>query len=112
MFVVFADEFEEFVDLGRSTYLALEQAFAQVCCRAGFNYHFEQEPEGWRLVLTDGERPECSPDPITTDFAKSADAKHDLMRQAVDGRLKGFIALPLRDFEQQRAQAMKALAAE
>jgi hypothetical protein len=112
MFVVFADEFEEFVDLGRNTYPTLEQAFAQVCCRGGFNYHFALEPEGWRLVLIDGERPECSPDPIMTDFAKPADAKRDLMRQAVDGRLKGHLALPLKDFEQQRTQAMKALAAE
>lgn len=112
MFVVFADELEELVDLRRSTYPTLEQAFAQVCCRGGFNYYFELEPEGWRLVLTDGERPECSPDPITTDFAKPSDAKRDLMRQAVDGRLKGFIALPLKDFEQQRTQAIKALAAE
>ena len=53
MYVVFAEEFEEFVDLSRNTYPTLEQAFAQVCCRAGCNYHFEQEQSGWRLVLTD-----------------------------------------------------------
>lgn len=87
---------------------SLEQAFAQVCCRAGFTYHFEQEQDGWRLVLTDGERPECSPDPIRSTYIKRADAHRDLMSQAVDGRLKGIAAVPLSDLRQRRDQLLPA----
>lgn len=87
---------------------SLEHAFAQVCCRAGFTYHFEQEQDGWRLVLTDGERPECSPEPIRTTYIKRADAYRDLMGQAVDGRLKGIAAVPLAAFRENRERRFHA----
>jgi hypothetical protein len=87
---------------------SLEQAFAQVCCRAGFSYHFEQEQDGWRLVLTDGERPECSPEPIRSTYIKRADAHRDLMQQAVDGRLKGIAAVPFAAFRDRRDQLLHA----
>lgn len=58
------------------------------------SYAFEpQEQEGWRLVLTDVERPDRSPQPIHTDYKRPRDAKHDLIAQAVNGRLRGHVAI-------------------
>jgi len=100
MYVVFAEELEDVGDVRKHTVETLEQAFAQIVCRCGYNYHFEPRPEeGWQLVLTDGERPDCSPEPILSDYKKPDDAKHDLLAQAVDGRLRGHTAVHLRDFE-------------
>jgi hypothetical protein len=99
VYVVFSDELAELVDVPRNSYRTIEQAFAQICLRAGCSYHFEQEQDGWRLVLTDGERPECSPDPLFSTYIKAADAKRDLMQQAVALGVKGHIALALREFE-------------
>jgi len=48
---------------------------------------------GMQLTLIDVERPERSPDPIHSTCIKPRDAQYDLMRQAVDGRLKGHVAL-------------------
>lgn len=102
MWVLVAEQDNE-IAVGSETGLPLQQAFAQICCLAGCGYHFEQEQEGWRLVLTDGERPECSPEPIVSTYIKRADAMRDLMSQAVDGRLKGYVAIPLEMVRQQRA---------
>ena len=90
MYAVVTEEWEE---IGRAA--NLDQAFAQLCCHAGVTYQFEQHENSWRLVLTDGERPECSPEPITSTYVKRADAYRDLIEQAVDGRLKGIAAVPL-----------------
>jgi len=95
MFVVVPGEIDDFTDYARRAVPRLETAFAQVCCRAGLVYHFEQADAGWLLVLTDGERPECSPEPIRSNYVKRADAQRDLMLQAVDGRLRGWAAVPL-----------------
>ena len=46
-----------------------------------------------RTLLIDVERPERSPDPIHSTCIKPRDAQYDLMSQAVDGRLKGHVAL-------------------
>lgn len=112
MYVVVAEELDEFTDPARNAVRTLEQAFAQVCCRAGLTYYFQQEQDCWLLVLTDGERPECSPEPIKSTFVKRSDAQRDLMTQAVDGRLKGWAAVPLEDLQRQRAQATRLQAAE
>ena len=112
MYVVVTEELDEVSDPVKGAVVTLEQAFAQVCCRAGCHYHFEQEPDGWRLVLVDGERPECSPEPLVSTYIKRADAQRDLMQQAVDGRLKGFAAVPLAELQRQRAQALRRQAAE
>jgi hypothetical protein len=56
-------------------------------------YHFEQEQEGWQLAFKDVERPDRSPDPIHTDYKRPRDAKHDLIAQAVDGRIRGHVAI-------------------
>jgi hypothetical protein len=109
MYVVIAEEFEEFVDPALNTVQTLEQAFAQIVCRCGYAYHFEPGNDCWRLVLTDVESPSHSPDPITSDFKKIADAKHDLMAQAVDGRLKGYIAMLAADFERRKAEVIAAI---
>lgn len=111
MYVVFAGEFEEQVD-SALTAATLEQAFAQIVCRCGYSYHFESVDEGWKLVLTDVERLDCSPDPIVSHFKKREDAKRDLLAQAVDGRLKSYVALPRDLFERRKASAMRALATE
>ena len=99
MYVVFAEEIEDAANSQKQAVPTLEQAFAQIACRCGLSYAFEQEQEGWRLVFTDVERPECSPEPVYTDYRRPRDAQHDLLAQAVDGRLRGHVALSLRDFE-------------
>jgi hypothetical protein len=94
MYVVFVEELDagqEPLHVARN----VEQAFAQIACRCGYSYHFKGEEHGWRLVLIDVERPECSPEPIHSTCIKPRDAQHDLMSQAVDGRLKGHVALEL-----------------
>jgi hypothetical protein len=107
MYVVFAEELEDATDAKRHIVPTLEQAFAQIACRCGFSYHFEQEQEGWRLVFTDVERPDCSPEPVHTDYKRPRDAKHDLIAQAVDGRLKGHVAISLQDFEMRSRTASR-----
>ncbi len=111
MYMVIAEAWDE-LDPAQNAVRTLEQAFAQVCCLAGYGYHLEQEQNGWRLVLSDGERPECSPEPVLSTYVKRADALRDLMRQAVDGRLKSYMAVPLADFERRRAEATQLRAAE
>src|SRR5580693_3928003 len=102
MYVVFAEELEggDFSAKGHVVQ-SLEQAFAKIVCRCGLSYGFEQEQEGW-LVLTDVERPDRSPEPIHTDYKRPRDAKHDLMAQAVDGRIRGHVAISAEDFERAR----------
>ncbi|HEY4942377.1 MAG TPA: hypothetical protein VII56_13195 [Rhizomicrobium sp.] len=112
MYVVVTEDLDEAADLERSAVGTLEQAFAQVCCFAGYGYHFEQEQSGWRLIITDIERPECSPEPIRSTYIKRTDAQRDLMQQAVDGRLKGFAAIRLVEFKRKRAQVNEEHAAE
>jgi hypothetical protein len=105
MYVVFAEELEDATDAKGHVVQALEQAFAQIVCRCGLSYSFEQEAEGWRLVFKDVERPERSPEPVHTDYKRPRDAKHDLIAQAVDGRLRGHVAVRLEDFERQRRRS-------
>ena len=105
MYVVFAEELEDAADVQKHTVPTLEQAFAQIACRCGLSYHFEQEQEGWRLIFTDVERPDCSPEPVHTDYKRPREAKHDLIAQAVDGRLKGHVAICLQDFAKRRRSA-------
>jgi hypothetical protein len=92
MYVVFVEDIEQ---NGEALHTAstLEQAFAQIAFRCGLSYRFESEAEGWKLVLTDVEHPECSPDPIHSTCIKPRDAQHDLMSQAVDGRIRGHVAI-------------------
>ena len=105
MYYVFAEELENAADATGHMVPTLEQAFAQIACRCGLSYHFEHEQEGWRLVFTDVERPERSPEPVHTDYKRPRDAKHDLIAQAVDGRLRGHVAVSLQDFENRRHTA-------
>jgi hypothetical protein len=107
MHVVFAEELEDVTDVRGHTVETLEQAFAQIVCRCGYTYHFEQEDQGWKMVLVDVERPACSPEPIITSYKRPSDAKHDLVAQAVDGRLKGHVAVSLRDFESRQRFAAR-----
>lgn len=71
----------------------LDQAFARICCHCGLSYRFVAEDEGWCLELVDVERPERSPDAIHSSYKKPRDAQHDLMTQAVDGRIRGHVAI-------------------
>jgi len=105
MYVVFAEELTDEQDVSNNTVQNLEQAFARIACRCGYDYHFEPEESGWKLVLTDVERPDCSPEPVVTTYIKPRDAKHDLMAQAVDGRLKGHIAISYDDFMKSRLRS-------
>lgn len=93
MYVVFVEEIDGPLD-PIYTAKTLEQAFAQIACRCGYSYRFEPaDKHGWCLFLTDVERPERSPDAIHSSCIKPRDAQYDLMSQAVDGRLKGHVAL-------------------
>lgn len=107
MYVVFVEEVEEAISGASPLHTArtLEQAFAQIACRCGYSYRFQAEDRGWQLVLTDVERPDRSPDPIHSSCIKPRDAHHDLMSKAVDGRLKGHVAITLEAF--QRARIMR-----
>ena len=102
MYVVFAEELESAADAKSHVVQSLEQAFAKIACRCGLSYAFEQEQEGWRLVFTDVERPECSPEPVHTDYKRPRDANYDLMAQAVDGRIRGHVAISADEFAKAR----------
>jgi hypothetical protein len=94
MYVVFVEEAEDAFEGPLHIAKTLEQAFAQIACRCGYSYRFEPAQEhGWCLFLTDIERPDRSPEPIHSTCIKPRDAQYDLMSQAVDGRLKGHVAL-------------------
>lgn len=102
MYVVFVEELEGPQD-PIHTAKTLEQAFAQIACRCGYSYRFEPaEEQGWCLFLIDVERPERSPDPIHSTCIKPRDAQYDLMAQAVDGRLKGHVALHIEAYRRAR----------
>src|ERR1700748_1518427 len=104
MYVVFVEETENaFAGEPLHTARTLEQAFAQIVCRCGYSYRFEAAQEqGWCLFLIDVERPERSPDPIHSTCIKPRAAQRDLMSQAVDGRLKGHVALHADAFRRAR----------
>ena len=76
-----------------ATVATLDQAFARICCHCGLSYRFVPVEEGWTLEMTDVERPERSPEPIHSSYKKPRDAQHDLMTQAVDGRVRGHVAI-------------------
>lgn len=94
MYVVFVEE-SDFLSkpAGENIVSTLDQAFARICCHCGLSYRFVPEEEGWRLELTDVERPDRSPDSIYSSYKKPRDAQHDLMTQAVDGRIRGHVAI-------------------
>jgi hypothetical protein len=71
----------------------MDQAFARICCDSGLSYRFVSGDEGWTLVMTDVERPDRSPELICSSYKKPRDAQHDLMTQAVDGRIRGHVAI-------------------
>jgi hypothetical protein len=93
MYVVFAEELENHANTKGHLVETLEQAFTPIMCRCGLTYHFVQEPEGWKLVFADVERPDRSPEPVHTDYKRPRNAKHDLISQAVDGRIRGHVAI-------------------
>ena len=68
-YVVFAEELETAEDIRAHTVATLEQAFAQ--------------------------QPSRNPDSIFSSYKKPRDAHHDLMTQAVDGRIRGHVAVDL-----------------
>jgi hypothetical protein len=106
LYIVFAEEASAGDEPPLHTARTLEQAFAQIACRCGYSYRFEPAGPGWQLTILDVERPECSPDPIHSTCIKPRDAQHDLMTQAVDGRLKGHIAVSADDYK--RARIMRS----
>ena len=98
MYVVFAEEIEAVADATGPVVQSLEQAFAQITCPCGYDYQFEPEESGRMLVLTDVDRPDCSPDPVHTDYMRPRDAKHDLIAQAVNERLNGHLGVSYEQF--------------
>lgn len=102
MYVVFAEELEDMANVGAHTVRTLEQAFAQIVFRCGLSYRFTPGDQCWMLEMTDVERPDRSPEPIFSTCIKPRDAQHDLMAKAVDGRLRGHIALSTEAFARAR----------
>ena len=108
-YVVFAEEIETKFDLEKRTVLTLEQAFAQIVCRCGLAYHFAPSDRGgWILDLFDVAEPSRNPDAIYSTYKRISDAQHDLMTQAVDGRLRGHIAVELEMFRRQFIEPQRA----
>lgn len=93
MYVVFAEEVDAAPPGPSNSARTLNEAFARICCRCGLSYRFVAVEDGWTLVMTDVERPERSPEPIRSSYKKPCDAQHDLMAQAVDGRIRGHVAI-------------------
>ena len=104
MFVVVADSLDDLGIVERPA-ATLEQAFAIIACLCGYTYAFEHGQHGWSLIMTDVENPAHSPDPIVATLLKSDAAKRELLRQAVDGRLKGYAAVLAADLRQRRELA-------
>lgn len=104
-YVVFAEELEDVAEVRDHIVASLEAAFARITERCGLIHHFEREDEGWKLILTDREDPSRTPEPILSSYIKPRDAHHDLMAQAVDGRLRGHVAVELAAFRKQAAIA-------
>ena len=99
MYVVFAEELDQTPPGPGNSARTLEEAFARICCRCGLSYRFVPADEGWTLELTDVERPECSPEAIQSSYKRPQDAQHDLMSQAVDGRIRGHVAICSENFQ-------------
>jgi len=76
-----------------STVPTLDQAFARICCHCGLSYRFVPAEGGWTLEMTDVERPDRNPEPIHSGYKKPRDAQLDLLTQAVDGRIRGHVAI-------------------
>lgn len=94
MYLVFVEEIDLAPTRAHENAVAtLDQAFARICCHCGLSYRFVSGDEGWTLEMTDVERPERSPEPIRSSYKKPRDAQHDLMTQAVDGRIRGHVAV-------------------
>ena len=72
---------------------SLSEAFERICCHCGLSHRFMASEGGWLLELTDVEHPERSPDAIFSTYKRRQDAHHDLMTQAVDGRIRGHVAI-------------------
>ena len=108
-FVVFAEEIETKFDLEKRVVQTLEQAFAQIVCRCGLAYHFAPTDRGgWILELVDVAEPSRNPDPVYSSYKRMADAQHDLMSQAVDGRLRGHVVVELEEFRRRFIEPKRA----
>jgi hypothetical protein len=98
MYVVLAEELDSAPPTPRNSARTLDEAFARICCRCGLSYEFFPEEDGWRLQLTDVAQPQQSPAPIRSSYQRLQDAQYDLLSQAVDGRIRGHIAVPSDDY--------------
>jgi hypothetical protein len=98
MYIVFAEELVASPPNPGNSARTLDEAFARICCRCGLSYEFFPEEDGWRLQLTDVAQPQQSPTPIRSSYKRLQDAQHDLLSQAVDGRIRGHIAVPSDDY--------------
>jgi hypothetical protein len=111
-YIVFAEQIETEADIKGRTVQTLEQAFAQIVCRCGLAYHFAPaERGGWTLDLFDVEDPSRNPDAIYSTYKRISDAQHDLMTQAVDGRLRGHVAVEVGEFRRRFMEPQRAASA-
>ena len=111
-YIVFAEQIETEADIKDRTVQSLEQAFAQIVCRCGLAYHFAPSDRGgWMLDLFDVEKPSRNPDAIYSTYKRISDAQHDLMTQAVDGRLRGHVAVEVGEFRRRFMEPQRAASA-
>jgi hypothetical protein len=106
MYVVFAEDFEATpAAVVANTVQTLDQALARICNHCGLAYRFVPEDDGWCLEMTDVVRPERTANSIHTPYKRPQDAHADLMEQAVDGRIRGHMALHVDVFAHARNAA-------
>ncbi len=90
-FTVFIDGFESFA---RDSGLSLNRAFSLIVELAGYSHHFS----GGTLTLTTTSKDGLVEIVLQSDASIETDARRELMLKAIDGRLRGFKALPDTDF--------------
>jgi hypothetical protein len=74
----------------------MRRALDYVCDLAGVSFHIEGCYGGRAMVFTD--RRLWRPPETVSIHPLEGDAQSELMRLALDGRLKGFAAMPVRDW--------------
>jgi hypothetical protein len=108
-YTVFDDDFEEHAP---HFHLTLEAAFAWVMGSCGYQHRFERRATGYVLSVWDLDYPENEPREELSTLAANAEARHELMLRALDGRFQGKMALPDDEFQVRLREALAHFARE
>jgi hypothetical protein len=79
-----------------ATMPTMRRAFDYVIGLGGLDYRIEQEGGVHKLGFS--ERCPWTPPTITSSHRIEGDARNELMRLSLDGRLRGYAAMPVRDW--------------